>query len=169
MDVSVNMRKCLQIHKKTNSGPWNGSRPEPSMLQVHDAVKSESCSFFHSQNSRRYRLNSTMSKARSESSEDFEFIETPAAPTPIPPVEDCGVRTTSVRPSPHGASASSNNKNSTQPSRMLLYRPMPLEMTPSIIISSSPCSALRHGTSLGLSMVASGPRYSSSRLHRSQS
>jgi hypothetical protein len=37
-----------------------------------------------------------MSNSHSESSEDFEFIETPAAPTPVPPVEDCGVRTTSV-------------------------------------------------------------------------
>jgi hypothetical protein len=37
-----------------------------------------------------------MSKTHSETSEDFEFIETPAAPTPVPPVEDCGVRTTSV-------------------------------------------------------------------------
>lgn len=37
-----------------------------------------------------------MSKSHSEASEDFEFIETPAAPTPVPPVEDCGVYTTSV-------------------------------------------------------------------------
>ncbi|KAL6249988.1 hypothetical protein RBB50_002289 [Rhinocladiella similis] len=35
-----------------------------------------------------------MAKTHSESSEDFEFIETPAAPTPEPPTEDCGVRTT---------------------------------------------------------------------------
>jgi hypothetical protein len=41
-------------------------------------------------------LDHNMPKSRSESSEDFEFIETPAAPTPVPPVEDCGVRTTSV-------------------------------------------------------------------------
>jgi hypothetical protein len=38
-----------------------------------------------------------MSKSVSESSEDFEFIETPAAPTPVPPAENYGVRTTSVR------------------------------------------------------------------------
>jgi hypothetical protein len=38
----------------------------------------------------------TMAKAHSESSDDFEFIETPAAPTPQPPAENCGVRTTSV-------------------------------------------------------------------------
>jgi sphingolipid C9-methyltransferase len=37
-----------------------------------------------------------MSKTHSDTSEDFEFIETPAAPTPVPPVEACGVRTTSV-------------------------------------------------------------------------
>jgi hypothetical protein len=41
-----------------------------------------------------------MSKTHSEVSDDFEFIETPAAPTPTPPVEDCGVRTTSVRQLP---------------------------------------------------------------------
>jgi len=32
----------------------------------------------------------------SEVSDDFEFIETPAAPTPVPPPEDYGVRTTTV-------------------------------------------------------------------------
>lgn len=37
---------------------------------------------------------SDRSKAPSE--ESFEFIETPPAPTPVPAVEDCGVRTTSV-------------------------------------------------------------------------
>ncbi len=37
-----------------------------------------------------------MSKAVSESSEDFEYVETPAAPTPEPPAEDFGVRTTAV-------------------------------------------------------------------------
>jgi hypothetical protein len=36
-----------------------------------------------------------MAKAHSESSEDFEFIETPAAPAVVPP-ENYGVRTTSV-------------------------------------------------------------------------
>jgi hypothetical protein len=41
-------------------------------------------------------LRSTMAKTQSESSDDFEFIETPAAPIPVPPSEDCGVRTTSV-------------------------------------------------------------------------
>ncbi|KAG7007193.1 GMC oxidoreductase [Physcia stellaris] len=35
-----------------------------------------------------------MSQAVSDTSDDFEFIETPAAPTPIPPPEDYGVRTT---------------------------------------------------------------------------
>ncbi|KAJ9195632.1 hypothetical protein DTO164E3_6708 [Paecilomyces variotii] len=35
-----------------------------------------------------------MARTHSESSEDFEFIETPAAPTPTAPPEDCGVRTT---------------------------------------------------------------------------
>ncbi|KAK5213830.1 hypothetical protein LTR47_008967 [Exophiala xenobiotica] len=35
-----------------------------------------------------------MAKSHSESSEDFEFIETPAAPTPQPAAETCGVRTT---------------------------------------------------------------------------
>lgn len=33
---------------------------------------------------------------KSEVSDDFEFIETPAAPTPLPPPEDYGVRTTTV-------------------------------------------------------------------------
>ncbi len=37
-----------------------------------------------------------MSKSGSESSEDFEYVETPAAPTPVPPAEDFGVRTTAV-------------------------------------------------------------------------
>ncbi|PGH00512.1 cyclopropane-fatty-acyl-phospholipid synthase [Blastomyces parvus] len=36
-----------------------------------------------------------MARAHSESSEDFEFIETPAAPSPSPPSDSCGVRTTS--------------------------------------------------------------------------
>ncbi|KAI9832396.1 MAG: Sphingolipid C9-methyltransferase 2 [Sarea resinae] len=37
-----------------------------------------------------------MSQTQSTTSEDsFEFIETPKAPTPSPPSEDCGVRTTS--------------------------------------------------------------------------
>ncbi|MCJ1309929.1 Sphingolipid C9-methyltransferase 2 [Agyrium rufum] len=35
-----------------------------------------------------------MSKPSSETSEEFEFIDTPAAPTPQPPPEDFGVRTT---------------------------------------------------------------------------
>lgn len=37
-----------------------------------------------------------MTKPASESSEDFEYIETPAAPTPVPPTENYGVRTTTV-------------------------------------------------------------------------
>ena len=37
-----------------------------------------------------------MSKPGSEASEDFEFIETPAAPAPTPPIENYGVRTTTV-------------------------------------------------------------------------
>ena len=37
-----------------------------------------------------------MPKSGSEVSEDFEFIETPAAPSPVPPAEDYGVRTTTV-------------------------------------------------------------------------
>jgi sphingolipid C9-methyltransferase len=37
-----------------------------------------------------------MSKSASETSEEFEFIETPRAPTPVPPEENYGVRTTSV-------------------------------------------------------------------------
>jgi hypothetical protein len=37
-----------------------------------------------------------MARTHSESSEDFEFIETPAAPAVVPPPENCGVRTTSV-------------------------------------------------------------------------
>lgn len=38
-----------------------------------------------------------MARTHSESSEDYEFIETPPAPSPQVPVHDCGVRTTSVR------------------------------------------------------------------------
>lgn len=38
----------------------------------------------------------TMSKSVSEASDDFEYIETPAAPTPTPPVQDYGVKTTTV-------------------------------------------------------------------------
>lgn len=37
-----------------------------------------------------------MPQSGSEVSDDFEFIETPAAPTPVPPPEDYGVRTTTV-------------------------------------------------------------------------
>ncbi len=37
-----------------------------------------------------------MSKSVSDSSDDFEYVETPAAATPVPPAEDCGVRTTAV-------------------------------------------------------------------------
>lgn len=48
-------------------------------------------------------LAAVMSKAHSDSSDDFEFIETPAAPSPQPPSENCGVRTTAVgSPSPGG-------------------------------------------------------------------
>ena len=39
-----------------------------------------------------------MPKSGSEVSDDFEFIETPAAPTSVPPPEDYGVRTTAVSP-----------------------------------------------------------------------
>ena len=37
-----------------------------------------------------------MSKSVSEASDEFEFVETPAAPTPTPVAENYGVRTTSV-------------------------------------------------------------------------
>ena len=37
-----------------------------------------------------------MPKSGSEVSDDFEFIETPAAPNPVAPPEDYGVRTTTV-------------------------------------------------------------------------
>ena len=37
-----------------------------------------------------------MPKSGSEVSDDFEFIETPAAPSPVPLPEDYGVRTTTV-------------------------------------------------------------------------
>ena len=39
----------------------------------------------------------TMSRTLADSSDEYEFIETPAAPSPTLPVENCGVRTTSVR------------------------------------------------------------------------
>ena len=41
-----------------------------------------------------------MSKSVSETSDDFEYIETPAAHTPAPPAEDYGVRTTTVSKMP---------------------------------------------------------------------
>ena len=87
-----------------------------------------------------------MSESRSESSEDFEFIETPAAPTPVSPVEDCGVRTTSVLLTAFCSLGASTNDHSTQLSRMLLSQRMPLAATPSIITSSLPSLALCHGT-----------------------
>lgn len=37
-----------------------------------------------------------MPRSGSEASDDFEFIETPAVPTPTTPPEDYGVRTTTV-------------------------------------------------------------------------
>ena len=37
-----------------------------------------------------------MSNSASDVSDDFEFIETPAAPSPAPPATNCGVRTTAV-------------------------------------------------------------------------
>lgn len=37
-----------------------------------------------------------MTKPGSEDFDDFEFIETPAAPIPIAPAEDYGVRTTTA-------------------------------------------------------------------------
>ena len=43
-----------------------------------------------------HRLAAKMPEFGSEVSDDFEFIETPAAPTPVPPPEDYGVRTTTV-------------------------------------------------------------------------
>ncbi|MCJ1377389.1 Sphingolipid C9-methyltransferase 2 [Xylographa soralifera] len=57
-----------------------------------------------------------MSKSVSEASEDFEFIETPAAPTPAPVAEDYGVRTTNNRsiknaPLPADAAGSENFSN----------------------------------------------------------
>ncbi|KAI9818208.1 MAG: Sphingolipid C9-methyltransferase 2 [Pycnora praestabilis] len=57
-----------------------------------------------------------MSEARSTSSDDFEFIETPAAPSPAPPAENYGVRTTSYpaiknAPLPADAAGSENFSN----------------------------------------------------------
>lgn len=46
----------------------------------------------------------TMPKSGSEVSDDFEFIETPAAPTSVPPPEDYGVRTTTVSTNSFGSS-----------------------------------------------------------------
>src|SRR3954451_2392892 len=53
-----------------------------------------------------YLRSLAMSKTHSETSEDFEYIETPPAPTPALPVRDCGVRTTSVSRRMHTNSAS---------------------------------------------------------------
>ncbi|KAI4253995.1 MAG: hypothetical protein L6R42_007360 [Xanthoria sp. 1 TBL-2021] len=52
----------------------------------------------------------------SESSDDFEYVETPAAPTPVPPAEDFGVRTTAYpaiknAPLPADASGSDSFSN----------------------------------------------------------
>ncbi|MCJ1485214.1 Sphingolipid C9-methyltransferase 2 [Schaereria dolodes] len=57
-----------------------------------------------------------MTKSTSEASEDFEFIETPAAPTPTPPAQNCGVRTTTYSsikngPLPADAASSENFSN----------------------------------------------------------
>ncbi|KAL8703788.1 MAG: hypothetical protein Q9201_003028 [Fulgogasparrea decipioides] len=57
-----------------------------------------------------------MSKSLSDSSSDFEYVETPAAPTPAPPAEDYGVRTTAYpaiknAPLPADASGSENFSN----------------------------------------------------------
>ncbi|MCJ1408604.1 Sphingolipid C9-methyltransferase 2 [Ptychographa xylographoides] len=57
-----------------------------------------------------------MSKSVSDTSEDFEFIETPAAPTPVPPPEHYGVRTTTFpsiknAPLPADAAGSENFSN----------------------------------------------------------
>ncbi|MCJ1299864.1 Sphingolipid C9-methyltransferase 2 [Hypocenomyce scalaris] len=57
-----------------------------------------------------------MSKSGSEASEDFEFIETPAARTPTPPAEGYGVRTTTYpaiknAPLPADAAGSENFSN----------------------------------------------------------
>ena len=38
----------------------------------------------------------SMSKSTSDISDDFEYVETPPAPSPQPFAENCGVRTTSV-------------------------------------------------------------------------
>ncbi|KAL8989690.1 MAG: hypothetical protein Q9177_001482 [Variospora cf. flavescens] len=57
-----------------------------------------------------------MSKSMSESSEDFEYVETPAAPTSVSPTEDFGVRTTAYpaiknAPLPADASGSEDFSN----------------------------------------------------------
>ncbi|KAL8948108.1 MAG: hypothetical protein Q9222_005677 [Ikaeria aurantiellina] len=57
-----------------------------------------------------------MSKSGSDYSDDFEYVHTPAAPTPLPPTENCGVRTTAYPaikngPLPADASGSDNFSN----------------------------------------------------------
>ncbi len=49
-----------------------------------------------------------MPTSESEVSDDFEFIETPAAPSPVPPPEDYGVRTTTVSSKDFSCSAYAN-------------------------------------------------------------
>lgn len=75
----------------------------------------------------------TMARTHSESSEDFEFIETPAAPAPTPAPEDCGVKTTSVRPLKARTwpiyllpllTTTVSNPTSTPPSKMHLFQQM---------------------------------------------
>jgi len=39
-----------------------------------------------------------MSNEKAVSEDSFEFVDTPAAPSPAPETQDYGVRTTSVRP-----------------------------------------------------------------------
>jgi hypothetical protein len=138
-------RPPLQCVQNQNPSRDHAAGPSSKFLQEHEAhapVKSElHLSFFSPPDTI-----SNMSKARSESSEDFEFIETPAAPTPIPPVEDCGVRTTSVFLTVCHFFSSSTNLHSIQPSKMLPSQPMPLAAIPSIITCSLPSSASCHGT-----------------------
>ena len=145
--------------------------PGPSFLQEHfphATSKKVSLASAHLLSNNGAASDQGMSKSHSESSEDFEFIETPAAPTPTPPEEDCGVRTTSVLLTASCSFRASTNDHSTLPSKMLLSQRMPLAAIPSTTTFSLPSSASCHGTWLAWYMAASGPPSSSFPSRRSQ-
>ena len=107
-----------------------------------------------------------MSQSMSDVSDDFEFIETPAAPTPVPPPEDYGVRTTtvstrretierSIAPNPFPCLARELTPAFASILRLRMHRslPTPREARPSRTSYSFPCSASSLRISRGRSVV----------------